>query len=139
MVDAKRGDAQRRGQPVGERGANQQRPSQARAFGVANGAQLAEILAGRRENASSKRGQAADVIAGGEFGYHPPVGLVHRHLRMQGVREQAAGVAVVQRDASLVARGLDAEDQHRSILIQFDPFSTLQRHKRVRELCRQYA
>jgi small subunit ribosomal protein S21 len=31
--------------------------------------------------------------------------------------------AVVQGDAGIVAGGLDAEDQHRIILIQFSPFS----------------
>jgi small subunit ribosomal protein S21 len=39
------------------------------------------------------------------------------------VRDELLRAAVVQRDAGIVARGLDAEDQHEAILIQFSPFS----------------
>jgi hypothetical protein len=39
------------------------------------------------------------------------------------VGNQAAGFAVVKRDAGLVAGSLDAEDQHEIILLQCSPFS----------------
>ena len=63
------------------------------------------------------------MVARGELGNHAAVGLVHRRLRMHRVRDQPAGVTVVKGDAGVVARGLDAEDQHKAILIQFSPFS----------------
>src|SRR5688500_19899076 len=50
---------------------------------------------------------------------------MHRGLRVDRVRHQLAALAVVQSDAGIVAGGLDAEDQHRIILIQFSPFSDL--------------
>ena len=50
---------------------------------------------------------------------------MHRGLRVHRVRQQLAALAVVQSNAGIVAGGLDAEDQHRVILIQFSPFSDL--------------
>jgi hypothetical protein len=49
---------------------------------------------------------------------------VHGSLGMHGVRDEPPRCAVVQSDAGIVARGLDAEDKHRIILIQFSPFSS---------------
>jgi small subunit ribosomal protein S21 len=43
---------------------------------------------------------------------------------MHGMGEELAPFAVVQGDAGIVAGGLDAEDEHEGILIQFSPFSS---------------
>src|SRR2546430_7957729 len=70
------------------------------------------------------------MVARGELGHPSAVGVVHADLRMHGVGEQAA---VINRNAGFIAGGLDAEDQHWPILLQFSPFSS------PRAGCRQYA
>gem|GEM_PF-11270 len=117
VMNAERGNVERVRQAMGKRSADEERTGQARPFGVADALQVAELPARRVEYPAGKRRQAADVVAGGELGHHPAIGLVHRHLRMQRMRQQPPGRAVIQGDARLVARSLDAEDQHVSILI----------------------
>ena len=56
-----------------------------------------------------------------ELGHDPAVGLVHRHLRMQRMREQPAD-GVVERDSGLVAGRFDAEHAHQ--LARRDPDCT---------------
>jgi hypothetical protein len=54
-------------------------------------------------------GNTLDVIARRELRDNTAVSLVHRHLRMQGVRKEPA-LAVVDRKPGFVAGRLDAED-----------------------------
>ncbi len=51
------------------------------------------------------------MVARGEFGNNAAVIAVHGHLRMQGMREQAA-LHIVERNTGFVAGGFDAQDQH---------------------------
>jgi small subunit ribosomal protein S21 len=56
------------------------------------------------------------VVARGELGHDPAVGLVHVDLGVHHVTQQPAGGRVVQGQSGLVARGLDAEEEHGGIL-----------------------
>ena len=56
------------------------------------------------------------MVARGQFRHHAAVGLVHRHLRMHGMGEQAA-LRVVEGDAGFVAGGFDAEDKHGAAIL----------------------
>ena len=51
------------------------------------------------------------MVARGEFRHHAAIVGMHRHLGMQGMAEQPA-FGVVERDASFIAGGFDAEDEH---------------------------
>jgi hypothetical protein len=59
-----------------------------------------------------QRDQAPDVVARCQFRHHAAIGLVHRHLGMHRMAEQAAP-GIVERDAGFVAGGFDAEHFHR--------------------------
>jgi hypothetical protein len=52
-----------------------------------------------------------DMVARREFRYHAAILPVHRNLRMQGVRQQAA-LRVVERESGFVAGAFDAENEH---------------------------
>jgi hypothetical protein len=70
-----------------------------------------------RQHLAGERQHAADVVAAGQLGHHAAVGLVHLHLAVQGMRQQARharAAGIDQRHARLVARRFDSQDQHRS-------------------------
>ncbi len=77
-----------------------------------------------RSTRFGQRHHAPDVVARGELGHHAAVRLVHRHLRMQRVGQQAAS-AVVEREAGLVAGGFDAEYDARSSFVKGGKYSLL--------------
>ncbi len=123
VVDAQCRHAQRCGERMRERGADQQRPGESRSLGVSDRLQFLDPPARAPEQGPGERHQAAHMVARGELRHHSAVGLVHVHLRVHGMGEQPPRRGVIQRHPGLVAGGLDAEDQHRAILIQFAPFT----------------
>ena len=74
---------------VGERGAHQQGAGQPRALGVADAVNSLNFLLAASRTRRVSGHEPADVVARGELGHHAAVGLVHRHLRVHGVRQQA--------------------------------------------------
>src|SRR3982751_2678619 len=130
VMDAEYRNAERHTERLGIRGADEQRAGEAGPFGVANAGQLAHRAPRAREHQAGERHEALDVVARGELGDDAAVGFVHGHLRVHSVRGQAAGGAVVERDARFVAGSLDAEDEH-----SFD-FDTIQPPFEPRTGCR---
>src|SRR3954469_13818186 len=118
MMNANGRDAKREGEAAREGGAHEQSSSQARTLGVGDVVDLSQFRGALAQNLLHQRQDAGDVISRGELRYYPAVVRVHGDLRMQGVREQTApgdsgrSTCVVERDAGLVAGGLDTEDQH---------------------------
>ena len=108
MVHAQRRYAQRKAQPIGDAGADQQRAGKSRALRVGDAVEVGKRSAGLAQHRFGQRHHPTDVVARGELGHDSAVGLVHRHLRMQRMGEQAAS-AVVQREPGLVAGGFYAE------------------------------
>ena len=58
-----------------------------------------------------QRQRAPDMVARRQFGHDATVLPMHRDLRMQRVREQAA-LCVVERETGFVAGAFDAENEH---------------------------
>ena len=73
--------------------------------------EIVEPATGFGDHAFGQRHDAPDVVARRELGHHAAVGLVHRDLRVQRVREQAPR-AVVDGEPGFVAGGFDAQDHH---------------------------
>ena len=122
MVDAEGRHAERGGERVGEGGPGEQSAGKAGALRIGDRPELRNGAAGTREHVPGEGYEAPDMVARGELGDHAAVGFMHLDLGVHHVREQPPGRGVVQRHAGLVAGGLDAEDQHGGILIQFRPF-----------------
>src|SRR5436190_9282334 len=99
MMDAEDWDGQSFAQRVGEGSANQQRAGETWALGIANSPQIPRAASGFAEDLAGKGHQSLDMIARGELGHHAAVNVVHCHLRMNGVAEELASSAVIQRDA----------------------------------------
>ena len=131
VMDSKYRNRQRFSERVGEGSADQQGAGEPGALGIAHAAQLGHPVSGAFENQARERHEAPNVVARGKLGHDPAVGLVHRHLRMHHVGEQAPLGAVVQRDAGFIAGSLDPEDEHQS------DFDTIQPPKEPRAGCRQ--
>jgi hypothetical protein len=112
VVDPQGGDTQRKAEGMGEGGAHQQGPGEPRARGVAHGGQIVNISLRLAQHLPRQRNEAPDVVARGKLGDHPPVGLVHGHLGMHRLRDEAPGCCIVERDAGFVTGSLDPEDQH---------------------------
>jgi hypothetical protein len=117
MMDADQGPVERRSQAAGHRHAGEQRARQPRALGAGHGIDVTQAAAGIGQRLSGERQQPADVVTRGELGHHAAVALVHGHLRMQALGEQALAGAV-ERDAGFVAGGFDAEHEHGAIVPQ---------------------
>ncbi len=96
---------------IGDRRADQQRPREARSLRVRDPVEVAQRNAALGKHALRERNDALNVIARRELGHHAAVRLMHRHLRMQRVREEAAA-GVVDGEPGFVARGFDAENDH---------------------------
>ena len=64
-----------------------------------------------RQRMLEQRDRAPDMVARRQFRHHAAVLLVHRHLRVQGVGQQAA-LRVVEREAGFVTGGFDAKNNH---------------------------
>ncbi len=108
MMHAQRRDAQREAQPVGDARADQQRAGKPRTLRIGDAVEVGKRSAGLAQHRLGQRHHPTDVVARRELGHDAAVGFVHRHLRMQRMREQAAN-AVVQRQPGLVAGGFYAE------------------------------
>src|SRR5690606_9569020 len=120
MVDPDGRLAQREGRGGPEGGAHQQRAGQARPGGIGDRVDRVEGDARGLADLAHEARQAPDVVARGELRDHAAVALVHRHLGMQRLAEQA-GAGVVEGDAGLVAGSLDAEYTHGPILVERPP------------------
>ena len=90
VMDAERGNAERERERIGDAGADEERAGQPRPLGVGDGVDVREPGPRLAHHLADQRQHAPDVIARGEFGYHPAVFAVHRDLRMQRMCEQAA-------------------------------------------------
>jgi hypothetical protein len=90
MVHRHAGPLERRRQRLGKGRTDQQGARQTRSLSVGNGIDLGQRAAAVGKNLAQQGYDATDMIARGEFGHHPAVGLMHAHLRVQGVREQGA-------------------------------------------------
>ncbi len=111
VMDADHGPVQCDAQSRGHGGSHQERAGESGPLRVGDEVDVCERTPGLGERLARKRQDAADVVARGEFRHHAPVEGVQVDLRMQGVAEHAA-LAVVERNAGLVAGGLDAEGEH---------------------------
>jgi N6-L-threonylcarbamoyladenine synthase len=94
-----------------DRRADEQGARQARTLRVRDG-----IDVGRRDIRSLQRllqqgDRAADMVARGQFRHHAAIFLVHRHLRVQRMRQQAPA-CVIQGQAGFVTGRFDAENDH---------------------------
>ena len=102
MVHRNGGLAQRKSQRVGKACTGQKRAAQARALCKRHGIDIGIAFAGFLQGCFGERHQPADVVAAGQFGHHAAVFRVHRHLRVQLVRQQAVRV-LVKRHAGFIA------------------------------------
>src|SRR3546814_9110244 len=64
------------------------------------------------ERLFDERGENLDMRARGDFGHHAAIGPVRRFLPREAVRDDRA-VAAHERRGGFVARGFEAQDQHR--------------------------
>ena len=108
MMDAYRRDVERIGQRIRDAGADQQCAAQARPLGIGDRADLAERHIGFAHDLPHQRDDAPDVIARSELRNDAAIFVVHRDLRIQRVRQQAAP-RLVERDAGLVAGRFDSQ------------------------------
>lgn len=103
MVDADERAPERIGDAVGNAGADEEGPGQARALGIGDHVERGLVALRALQHLLQERQRALDVVARGELRHDSAVGLVHCHLRVQSVRQQPARPAVIERDARLVA------------------------------------
>ena len=116
VMDRDRRPLEHQGQRLGEGAADEQRAGQSRTARVGHRIDVGQRFSGLFQRRPQQGYDAANMVARGELGHHAAVVGMHRHLRMQVVREQA-GRAVVERQAGLVAGGFDTEDQHRGAIL----------------------
>jgi hypothetical protein len=77
-----------------------------------DGVEVAETTTGFGQDALGERKDPPHMIARRKLGHDAAVGLVHRDLRVQRMREEST-LRVVDGEARLVAGSLDAEYFHR--------------------------
>jgi hypothetical protein len=111
MVDADRRHAQGVGESVGGACADQQSAGEPGPSCVGDATDVSDAQPGLVQDLACEGQNAADVVARGELGNHAAVLRMHRHLRVQGMREQTAA-GVVQGYAGFIAGAFDAEDDH---------------------------
>ncbi len=105
------GLAERKAQTVGDTGADEQCARQPRSLRIGDAVEIDQSATRRLNHAFDQRYEAPNVVARCEFGHDPAVGFMHRHLRVQLVRQQPLG-GVVDGNPGLVAGGFDAEHPH---------------------------
>ncbi len=110
-MDAERGNAECEGQTLRKCGADQQRARKPGSLGVGDCVQILQFATAACEYFAGERHDTADVVARGQFRNHAAVGLVHRDLRVQCVRQEA-GPVLVEREPGFVAGGFDSKEQH---------------------------
>src|SRR5439155_5896120 len=91
--------------------ADEQRAGEPRPLRVRDAIEVAKRQSRLSEDRLRERHDASNMIARRELGDNAAVGLVHRDLRMQCVRKQAA-LGVVNRDTRFVTGSLEAENAH---------------------------
>ena len=111
VMHRQRRNIQRHCQRLGKTRPRQQRPRQARASRIGNRINIAARESRLSEYPLRQWNQPPNVIARSQLGNHTAIGLVHRHLGVYRVRQQAT-LRVVKRDTGFVARGFDAEYKH---------------------------
>ena len=111
MMHADRPDSETEREAVRDGRAHEQRSCKAGALGVSDRVQVRLLDSGSAQDLADQREQPPNVVPRRELRYDAPVCVVQRHLRMQGVSEQAA-VAVVDGHPGFVAGGFDAQDKH---------------------------
>ena len=113
MVHGQRRPTERLAQRRGEPRAHEQGTGQTRPLGESDHVDLAAVHAGLVQHAPGQRNHSPNVVTRGQLRHHATIGLVHVGLAVQGVRPQARQAQAIERDqrnASLVARGFDAQD-----------------------------
>ena len=95
-------------QGLGAGGADQQRTNQPGAGGVGDGLDLLAAGAGLIQHLADQRQHAFDVVARSELRHNATIDAMQIDLTEQRVGQQAA-LAVVERDAGLVAGGFQAQ------------------------------
>ena len=116
--------AERERHRMRERSADQEGAGEPRALRVTDTAQVAGRFMRFFQHLARERHQPADVVARSELRHHAAVRLVHRDLRMHGVREQPSRAAVVDRYPGFIAGRLDPKNQHS---VDFDTIQPLSR------------
>ncbi len=111
VIDADQRLAERPGQPLGRRKADQQRAGQAGAVGDRDRIDLRPAEMRTRQRLADHAGQLLDMAAGGDLRHDSAVGLVQRHLA-EDDRSQHLATAADDGGGRLVAGGLDAEHRH---------------------------
>ena len=90
---------------------DQQRAREPRPLRVRDAVEIGERETRFSERSLGQRYNALHVIARRELRHDTAIRRVHRHLRVQRVRNETA-LGVVNSDAGLIAGGLKAEDTH---------------------------
>ena len=103
--------AKRIAERAGNAGADQKRAREARTSREGDAVEIGKPDASVAQYALGERHDAPHVIARGKFGHDAAVDRVHRHLRMQRMREQTAA-RVVDGKAGFVAGRFNAECEH---------------------------
>ena len=111
MVYRNGGHAQTQCERLGKRRADQQGAGQPRSLRIGDRANLAERAPAIGKRLAQQRNEPPHMVPRGELRNDATVVAVHRNLRVQGVREQAA-LLIGERDARFVAGRFEAEDPH---------------------------
>jgi hypothetical protein len=111
VVQSDRGHSEGVGEPVRRARAHEQCAGKPGPFRIGDRANVGDGEPGTREDLASERQETTDMVPRGELWHDPAVLGVHGRLGMERVREEPA-IGVVQRDAGLVTRGFDAQDDH---------------------------
>ncbi len=111
VMHADRGLAQRVAERAGDARAHQQRAGQAGPLRVGDAVEVGKPGPRLGQHPLREGHDPPHMIAGGELGHDAAIDAVHRHLRVQRMREQPAG-RVVDGHAGFVAGGFDAENEH---------------------------
>jgi hypothetical protein len=93
VMDADHRLAEREAQRARDARADQKRSGEAGTAGVGDAVRSADATPGVGQHALRERHHAPDVIARSELGHDAAVDRVHRHLRVQRMREQAPAVS----------------------------------------------
>ena len=124
VMHAQRRHPPRVGEASAERGADQQRSHQPRTGGIGHRVDVGGSGAGLVQNLPHQRRQPPHVITRGKLRYHASEFGMDGALRVHGMSEQTVR-GVVNRNAGLVAGGLDPEDAHPSTHVHVDVQSTM--------------
>ena len=111
MVYAHRRLAPGSSQSGGKARSHQQGPDEARACRVGHAVNRLPAGPGIGQRLANQGQKPANMVAGGQFGHDAAIGLVHRNLAVQTMRQQAQ-IGVIDRHRRLVARALNPDYPH---------------------------